>query len=98
MIVILSILLALSFAVIYILAYIIRGAIQESESPPTSKLRVLTGIETEELRRRAILIGKNAITTEEILNLIKTINLMKIGLYRDNDAYVPADIYDEFKK
>ncbi len=72
---------------------IIRGFLRTEDSEGTHNH--LTGREIEEIRRKLSTIGLQAITVDEVFNLIMTIRDTHLGTYVDNDPYIPADPYDD---
>ena len=97
-IIILSILLFVFVCISIFEFFVIRGAITTEKNPEYEKLSSLTGVETEEIRRKVVAVGLNAITQRDVLNLIKTIVLLKVGLNKDTDVYVPSEAYKDIKK
>ena len=62
---------------------------------PTGEIKNLTGREVEIIRRKLSTIGIQTITIDDVFNLIKTIRDTHLGIYVDDDPYVPADPYED---
>ena len=74
---------------------VIRGMLKtEKSNIENYKRKILSGVETEEIRRRVIEYGMSKITINDVLNLIYTKRAIEVGAYEDIDPYVPADPYD----
>ena len=91
--IILALLFALLFGVAVVEFFIIKGFVKHSDSP--RKHSHLTGREVEEIRRKLSSIGIQAITVDDVFNLIMTIRDTHLGTYVDEDPYIPADPYDD---
>ena len=93
----LDIIFGVVFALLLVTAvvefYIIRGFIRTETSSVENKH--LTGREIEEIRRRVSSVGLQAITVNDVFNLIMTIRDTHLGTYEDTDPYVPADPYED---
>lgn len=72
---------------------IIRGFIKQDKSD--GKHKQLTGKEIEFIRRKLASVGLQAITKDDVYNLIKTLRDSSLGLYKDDDPYFPADPYED---
>jgi hypothetical protein len=91
----LGILFVISTIANIFLGFAVRGAIRDRKVIIENYTRTkLTGVLIEEIRRKLWLYGKNAITEYDILDLIYTIRDIQLGIYSDEDPYVPSDPYD----
>ena len=73
--------------------FIIKGFMSHSKAP--RQHRHLTGREIEEIRRKLSSVGMQAITIDDVFNLIMTIRDTHLGTYVDGDPYIPADPYED---
>jgi len=74
---------------------IIRGFLKTDKIDSEYKPAALTGREIEAIRRKLESIGMNAISRADVANLIRTFQLIVLGVYEDKDPYVPADPYED---
>jgi len=80
---------------IIIAIVIIIGFLKENyESNSSYKKTSLTGRDIEYMRRRLKAVGKVAVNTHDIFDLIYVIRDIQLGVYKDEDPYIPADPYE----
>ena len=91
---ILWILLGLFLIIVVGQAIVIRGAIRQ-ENIIGQVLKFLTGREIEEMKRRVVQIGLNGTSKYEVLCLINTMNGVQLGVYKDEDVWIPEDPYED---
>lgn len=84
---------ALLFAVIVVQFGIIRGFLRSEKSKGVHKC--LTGREIEQIRRKLSVVGFNSVTPDDVYGLIKTIRDTHLGIYVDDDPYIPEDPYSD---
>ena len=77
-----------------VMLIMVLGCLREERDPTEGRIRDITGREIEVIRYRATNIGKVAISKTDILNVIRTIRSIQLGVYKDNDPYVPNDPYE----
>lgn len=92
---ILPILFLLSLVSNVFLFITVRGALKNTTNILENYSRTkLTGVLVEEIRRKLWLWGKNGVSEYDILDLIYTIRDIQLGIYVDEDPYIPSDPYD----
>ena len=76
------------------LIILVRGMLNHHrEEVEGSKPRQLSGREIEKIRRGLLDIGSQDLNFNMALSLVKTAQDMNIGVYVDEDPYIPADPY-----
>lgn len=88
--------LAVMIGVAIVMAIMIRGAFRTQES--SGVIESLTGREIESIRRRLASVGMSGVSLAEIFSLIRTLRDIQLGIYKDEDPYVPADPYEDVDK
>ena len=92
---ILSSVIFVLLSVISILSIMLRGSIRiTADITNDYKITLLPGTMVEEIRILLINYGFNAITPQNVLDLIYTIRAIQLGHYEDTDPFIPADPYD----
>lgn len=83
---------------VFILSVILRGALRVEDDRSKSGIKALTGREIEFVRRKLVNIGLRGITLSEAFSLVKTLRDIQLGLYTDEDPWIPADPYEDIDK
>lgn len=94
--IVLPVLLLISIGLNVALGIMIRGAIRR-EPLKKSDLKFLTGRQIEEMKRRVNLIGINGTDEFEVLCLINTMNGVQLGVYQDEDVWIPNEPYEDLR-
>lgn len=80
--------------VILVQLVIIRGATKTERSSMRDPV-FLTGREIELIKRKIESVGMNAISINNVLDMIHTINGIQLGTYTDLDPFLPHDPYED---
>ena len=70
---------------------LVRGALMSNrDSLAGYKRSDLSGRSREEIRRRLLAGGMNAVSPIDVMNLIYTFRSIELGTYNDDDPYIPS--------
>lgn len=94
--IILWVCLGISMAANMLLITVLRGALRvDQEDRDQIEIKPLTGRDIEVIRRKLVNVGLGGVSLNEVLNLVKTIRDIQLGVYEDKDPYLPADPYGD---
>jgi len=76
------------------LGLLVMGCLKEERGNNEGRIRDISGREIEMIRYKLTNIGKVSVTKTEMLNIIRTMRSIQLGVYKDVDPYVPDDPYE----
>lgn len=96
MLIALLVLCVLSLILNFAMFVVLRGALRvDQEERDQIEIKPLTGRDIEVIRRKLVNVGLGGVSLNEVLNLVKTIRDIQLGLYEDKDPYLPADPFGD---